>query len=576
MEVEVKVSDLLNRIVFVPRKSEDLPTVKKLLQESNPAVKIIRSAEGLSIKADDVGKLIIPSAGISFKWTELAGKFISNRKRIDEVNGRIITEIHKIRSGGADIAMTHLLGLPDLKVLDSHQIVNVACMTIKDSFGLCVFDEQGAGKTVTLIFTYDTLVDRDEVDFALIVSPKSMVSEWPVDFEKFTHGRYTVSTLVGTYNEKAATLASNSDVIVTNFETVISMEQELRAVFRRYGSRAILVVDESFFAKNLDAQRTQALRRLREFCGRAYVLCGTPAPNSPHDIIEQFNLVDFGATFNNVSVPKEKSEAAKVIKQVIEDRGPFVRHLKSDVLPGLPLKRFQRVILPLEPKQKQLYEHTVNNLVSDLSDTDQAGFEKNKMSFLARRSALLQICSSPKSIDASLDEVPSKTLALDQILDDLIGKKKEKVILWCFYTNTIDSMYKRYKKYNPVRYDGTITDTAERRESVRRFREDKITMLFIANPAAAGAGLNLQSARYAIYESMSNQAAHYLQSLDRIHRRGQTKDVEYIVLLSEDTIEIPEYDRLIQKEKSAQDMLGDTIVSTLTREGMLSELKLSR
>jgi SNF2 family DNA or RNA helicase len=233
------------------------------------------------------------------------------------------------------------------------------------------------------------------------------------------------------------------------------------------------------------------------------------------------------------------------------------------------------VILPLEPKQQQLYNHTLNDLVSDLSKADQSDFEKNKMSFLARRSALLQICSSPKSIDASIDEVPCKILALDQILDDLIGKQKVKVILWSFYTNTIDSLYQRYKKYNPVRYDGTITETSERRESVRRFREDNVTMLFIANPAAAGAGLNLQSAHYAIYESMSNQAAHYLQSLDRIHRRGQKDDVQYIVLLCEDTIEIQEYDRLIQKEKSAQDMLGDTVTPPITREGMLSELKLS-
>ncbi len=276
-----------------------------------------------------------------------------------------------------------------------------------------------------------------------------MVSEWPVDLGKFTHDRYKVSTLIGSYSEKASALGNNSDVIVTNFETVISMENELRSLIRRYGSRAMLVVDESFFAKNLDAQRTQALRRLREFCGRAYVLCGTPAPNSPHDIIEQFNIVDFGATFNNVAIPKEKPEAAKIIKQVIEDRGPFVRHLKSDVLPDLPLKRFHRVILPLEPKQKQLYEDTLNNLVMDLSNTDNAGFQKNKLSFLARRSALLQICSSPKSIDENIDETPCKIIALDQILEDLIGKQKQKVILWAFYTNTINVFYERYKKYNP-------------------------------------------------------------------------------------------------------------------------------
>ena len=63
-------------------------------------------------------------------------------------------------------------------------------------------------------------------------------------------------------------------------------------------------------------------------------------------------------------------------------------------------------------------------------------------------------------------------------------------------------------------------------------------MVFVANPAAAGAGLTLHRARVAIYESLSNQAAHYLQSLDRIHRRGQKREVEYVVMLCDGTLEI--------------------------------------
>ena len=69
-------------------------------------------------------------------------------------------------------------------------------------------------------------------------------------------------------------------------------------------------------------------------------------------------------------------------------------------------------------------------------------------------------------------------------------------------------------------------------------------MLFVGDPGAAGAGLTLHRARYAVYESMSNQAAHYLQSLDRIHRRGQDRPVEYLVLLCDETIESPEYERI--------------------------------
>ena len=94
----------------------------------------------------------------------------------------------------------------------------------------------------------------------------------------------------------------------------------------------------------------------------------------------------------------------------------------------------------------------------------------------------------------------------------------------------------------------------------------------MANPAAAGAGLTLHRARLAIYESMSNQAAHYLQSLDRIHRRGQERPVEYAILLCEDTVEVAQYDRLLKKQRVAGDLLGDVVESPVTRSIFLRDL----
>jgi SNF2 family DNA or RNA helicase len=107
---------------------------------------------------------------------------------------------------------------------------------------------------------------------------------------------------------------------------------------------------------------------------------------------------------------------------------------------------------------------------------------------------------------------------------------------------------------------------------VQRFQEDPECRLFVANPAAAGAGLTLHAARVAVYESFSNQAAHFLQSLDRIHRRGQERDVRYVILLCEDTIDEAEFDRLKRKEAAAQNLLGDVVDAPITRELMLAEL----
>lgn len=565
LRVDVRVGARLSNVVLVPRQSEHRSLVLRALRQGGIDAKA--DAGGVCVDAMDAPRLFDLDTPLSLTWSEDAHRFALNRAHVREhaaaVRSRVrgLLEIDEIPED---------LGV-DATTLDDHQRRNVAAMTVPAASGLCVFDEQGAGKTVTLIFAFDLLVHRDEIDFALILAPKSMVPEWPRDFERFRPGLHKVVVASGGRAAKAAALRSGADVVVTNFETAVTMEEELRALLRTCDGRAVLAVDESFYVKNLDARRTRAIRRLREWCSRAFVLCGTPAPNSPHDLVEQFNLTDFGMTFAGVDIPKDRSDAAPVVRAAIEARGTYVRHLKRDVLPQLPRKSFQRCLVPLEPVQRAVYTSVLNNLILDLEATDAEAFRRQLPNFLARRTALLQVCSSPALVTDGYTETPAKLLALDRLLEDLVARG-EKVVVWSFFTSSVAAIVERYARFNPVRYDGTVADVEERRDAVRRFQEDHETMIFVGNPAAAGAGLTLHRARYAVYESLSNQAAHYLQSLDRIHRRGQAREVEYVVLLCDGTIEVKEYDRLIDKERAAQELLGDGATAPLTREVMLHEL----
>ena len=47
---------------------------------------------------------------------------------------------------------------------------------------------------------------------------------------------------------------------------------------------------------------------------------------------------------------------------------------------------------------------------------------------------------------------------------------------------------------NHIAIDGNMTGIAERREAIRQFQEDDDTMVFVGNPAPAGAGLTLHRA----------------------------------------------------------------------------------
>jgi SNF2 family DNA or RNA helicase len=226
----------------------------------------------------------------------------------------------------------------------------------------------------------------------------------------------------------------------------------------------------------------------------------------------------------------------------------------------------------MEPEQRHLYVNELHQLVSDVESVDDQRFKKEFRSFLARRMRLLEICSHPGQVNTNYTKLPAKHACLDELLEELIATRREKVVLWSFFRYSLSALVKRYQRFNPVRLDGSVSDADERGRIVKQFQDDTDTMLFIANPAAGGAGITLTRSRVAIYESFPVQTAHYLQSIDRIHRRGQTRDAHYYFLLCQDSIEVGEYSRLMDKESKAMNLFGDPDPGTITREFMLEEL----
>ncbi|MDQ3821476.1 MAG: SWF/SNF helicase family protein, partial [Acidobacteriota bacterium] len=151
-------------------------------------------------------------------------------------------------------------------------------------------------------------------------------------------------------------------------------------------------------------------------------------------------------------------------------------------------------------------------------------------------------------LDPHYDEEPAKFKALDWLLEELIGRDGKKVVIWSYFRASLDDIVARYERFGVVRIDGTVNRIEERLRAVEMFQREPRTRVFIGNAAAAGAGITLTAAHHAIYESFSNQAAHYMQSVDRIHRRGQFEQVVSHILIATDTIEEYEYNRLVLKE----------------------------
>lgn len=557
-------------VMITPDSGTSLRVVENALRRggANPAL-VDRDAQEVYIHLKDLPRALQALEGWQLNLEQEIAQEASRSKSSTERMERAKTVMQEISKPG--VAESLLGDFEERTRLDRHQIEAVAVLSHPDVQGLCLFDEQGLGKTVTTLYAFHRLRLTGAATTMLVIAPKNMILEWGRDCERFFGNKYSVRPITGSEHEKRMALNKPADIFVTNFETTVTLSTKLRDLLKAERGQALLVVDESFFVKNAAALRTQALRELRTWVSRCVVLCGTPAPNAPHDLVEQFNIADGGYTFDGVVVPDDRDSAAPIIQRAIDERGIYLRRLKEQVMPDLPKKTFQRIHVPLQAQQRQAYISALDRYVKSLRTVSEVNFKREISSFLSRRMALLQICSSPKSVVEGYTETPSKLLALDSILDELIIKQGEKVIVWSFFTASLNAIHERYARYNPVRIDGTVPSADDRREAVRRFQDDDSTMLFLGNPAAAGAGLTLHRARFAIYESMSNQAAHYLQSLDRIHRRGQTRPVDYLILLCDQTIEVPEYERLLRKEEAAQNLLGDHVSPPVTRDALLSE-----
>lgn len=456
--------------------------------------------------------------------------------------------------------------------LDPHQVEAVAAITVPSLRGLALFDEQGSGKTIMALAAFDRLRQVGLLERMLVIAPKSVLGAWKSECTNFLGPNYRVVLVDGSSSKRHEAILRPHDVLLVSYDSAVRENSLLKMVVAAKPRSYMLVVDESYFVKNPRTARSRVISELRPFCERAIILCGTPAPNSPVDIVNQINIADGGVAFGGRSVSDDPQTA---LAEIGEGLGSaiYLRRLKEDVLPNIPNKQIEKVLLDLQPVQRALYARAYDELILAVRSVDDREFTRHLNSFLARRVALLQICSNPRSLDPLYTEVPAKLLALDKLIDELVERHKKKIVIWSFFRSSLEAIAARYQHFGLVRIDGSVSRIEDRVDAIHRFQNDPAVRIFVGNAAAAGAGITLTAAHHAIYESFSNQAAHYMQSVDRIHRRGQMLDVTYHVLLSRNTIEGAEFDRLLKKERTGRDLLGDHYKEPMTRERFLTELE---
>jgi SNF2 family DNA or RNA helicase len=147
-----------------------------------------------------------------------------------------------------------------------------------------------------------------------------------------------------------------------------------------------------------------------------------------------------------------------------------------------------------------------------------------------------------------------------------LTRKGHKVLIWSSFVRNVEYLASRLADLGAVYIHGQVDagdeDDDETREGrIKLFHDDDNVMVLVANPAAAGEGISLHSVcHHALYLDRTFNAAHYLQSEDRIHRLGlkATQSTTIEIVECKNTIDETVRYRLSDKVHAMADALNDS------------------
>ena len=159
--------------------------------------------------------------------------------------------------------------------------------------------------------------------------------------------------------------------------------------------------------------------------------------------------------------------------------------------------------------------------------------------------------------------ITEKTKSTINLIDRLVNDEKKTVIVWCIFVKSME-MLKDYLDEMAIKaeiiYGSTPSD--RRNEILTLFKSKKLQVL-ITNPQTMAESISLHSVCHdAIYFEYSYNLTHLLQSKDRIHRLGLSKNqyTQYYFVCNyygNFSLDKNIYERLIEKEKNMLDAIDN-------------------
>jgi superfamily II DNA or RNA helicase len=418
----------------------------------------------------------------------------------------------------------------------------------RHGLGGVLADDMGLGKTVQALVWLVWLAARDPAKpfRALVICPKSVTTNWPLEAARFTP---TLSTAVfdPALPRTGATPAAH--LVIANYAQ-LRLNPEIFAT----SHWDAVILDEGQNIKNPGSATAQAARALR--ATHRLVLTGTPVENR---LLDLWSLLAFAmpgllgsqSAFKRLYDDKADPASART-RLAARVRHFLLRRTKNQVARDLPPRIEEEIVCELEGAQRTLYDAELKRARQILLGVHGAReFDTQRFNILQSLLRLRQICCDPRLIGGGQkpghEPSSAKLDALLETVEPLVAEG-HKVLVFSQFVTMLELIREELVK-REIPHLMLTGQTENRQVLVDRFQGDPAIPVFLISLKAGGTGLNLTAASYVVlYDPWWNPAVE-AQAIDRTHRIGQRNQVIAYRLLARGTVE--EKIRALQRDKAA-------------------------
>jgi SNF2 family DNA or RNA helicase len=445
------------------------------------------------------------------------------------------------------------------------------------------FMEMGTGKSKVLIDNMSMLYDKGLINGALIIAPKGVYKNW-FDSEIPTHmADHIEKTMVlwesngGKSKEKELNTLFKSSydfhILIMNVEALSTKKGKQFAEKFLSCHKTLMAIDESTTIKNPGAIRTKTIIGLGKYVLYKRILTGSPVTKSPLDLYTQCWFLDpwlldqqsYYSFRTRYALTRKINVSGRQVEIVVGYRNlgelseklkPFSHRVLKDDCLDLPPKTYMKRTIQLSEEQSKVYKQMKEIALATLN-----GKLTTTHNVITQLMRLHQItCGHFKSDDGTTQTLKSNRL--DELMD-VLSEMEGKAVIWAHYRYDIEviveAIKKEYGDKSVVTYYGD-TSTEDRQKAIKLIQDPNSSVRFIVGtPQTGGYGITLTGASTMIYYSNGYDLEKRQQSEARIDRIGQTKNMTYIDIIAEGTVDEKIVKALRTKVNIATEVLGEEL-----------------